>query len=170
MKLFEYQAKELFVKYGIPVPKSALVERPEGLEKPEGPGAVRTGAAASDSAADKTARAEAGAARPDSASGTVADAVATAVEGAVEETGCPCAVKAQVLRGGRGKAGLIKLAKSAGEAQSAAEELFAHPEGVPRILIEEAVNIKKELYLSVTVDPLRAEGMVIACAEGGVEI
>ncbi len=145
MKLFEYQAKELFEKYGIPVPKSALVERPAG-----------TAAGEVSVSADTTQAAK--------------GAGGASVAGAVEKTGTPCAVKAQVLRGGRGKAGLIRLAKSAEEAESAAEELFAHPEGVPRILVEEAVEIEKELYLSVTVDPLRAEGMVIACAEGGVEI
>jgi len=72
--------------------------------------------------------------------------------------------------GGRGKAGLIKLAKNKDEALQIADELFARPEGVGKLLIEEAVDIEKELYLSITLDPVNAEGLVIACAEGGVEI
>jgi succinyl-CoA synthetase beta subunit len=122
MKLFEYQAKELFERYGIPVPGRALASNPD-------------------------------------------EAAAAAAK-----VGAPCAVKSQVLTGGRGKAGLIKLAESTAEAENLARELFARPEGVPKLLFEEAVSIERELYLSITVDPLTAEGLVIACGEGGVEI
>jgi succinyl-CoA synthetase beta subunit len=62
MKLFEYQAKDLFREAGIPVPEARLVSGVSDLD------------------------------------------------GAVREVGVPCAIKAQVLQGGRGKAGLIQLA------------------------------------------------------------
>jgi succinyl-CoA synthetase beta subunit len=94
--------------------------------------------------------------------------------GAVEELGLPCAVKSQVLKGGRGKAGLVKLVRSAGEARTYAAELLtgslgaAH--GVKKILVEEAVDIARELYLSITVDPQAATALILACADGGVEI
>jgi succinyl-CoA synthetase beta subunit len=103
----------------------------------------------------------------------VCETIDQAVE-AVAELGLPCAVKSQVLQGGRGKAGLVKLVKSAEEARAYAAELLggslgaAH--GVKKILVEEAVDIARELYLSITVDPQAATALVLACADGGVEI
>jgi succinyl-CoA synthetase beta subunit len=99
--------------------------------------------------------------------------VATDMEGvkaAIRDIGLPCVIKSQVLRGGRGKAGLIQLAKSAGEAEQKAQELFASKHNVRKLLIEEAVDIARELYLAVTIDPVSATALFIACAEGGVEI
>lgn len=92
------------------------------------------------------------------------------VDTAIAEIGCPCVLKSQVLRGGRGKAGLIQVAKDAATARSKAEELFASPHKVKMLLIEEAVDIDREIYLSVTMDPVEAKAMLIGCAEGGVEI
>jgi succinyl-CoA synthetase beta subunit len=93
---------------------------------------------------------------------------------AADALGFPCAVKSQVLKGGRGKAGLVKLVRSAGEAQSYAAELLTGPlgatHGVKKILVEEAVDIARELYLSITVDPRAATALILACADGGVEI
>lgn len=100
-------------------------------------------------------------------------ALAEDAEGAARAAaslGFPCVLKSQVLRGGRGKAGLIKLVKDEAEARSVAAALFAGPHGVRRVLVEEAVDIGREIYLSITVDPERAEALVLACAEGGVEI
>lgn len=89
---------------------------------------------------------------------------------AVDSVGVPCMLKSQVLGGGRGKAGLVKIASSRADAALKAEELFASKHNVRKILVEEAVDIDRELYLSVTIDPLDARAMFIACAEGGVEI
>lgn len=121
MKLFEYQAKEVFKRHGIPVPKSVLIERPNGTTT--GAGAAEPGSAAGEATGGA------------GASSGEAHKTGGAVDEAVQQVGVPCAVKAQVLSGGRGKAGLIKIAWSPEEARSAAAELFAHPEGVPRILI-----------------------------------
>jgi len=89
---------------------------------------------------------------------------------AIQSIGLPCVIKAQVLSGGRGKAGLIQIAKSAGEAEQKAEALFASKHTVRKLLIEEAVDIARELYLAVTIDPASATALFLACAEGGVEI
>lgn len=96
------------------------------------------------------------------------------VVAAAAELGLPCAVKSQVLRGGRGKAGLVRLVKSGDEARAYGSELLggalgaAH--GVRKVLVEEAVSIDRELYLSITVDPQAATALILACADGGVEI
>jgi succinyl-CoA synthetase beta subunit len=91
-----------------------------------------------------------------------------------------CVVKAQIHAGGRGKAGGVKLARSADEAAEIASHmlgmnLVTHqtgPQGriVKRLLIEEGLEIKRELYLGLLVD--RAEGKVVfmASAAGGMEI
>ncbi len=92
------------------------------------------------------------------------------VDKAVAEIGFPCVLKSQILRGGRGKLGLIKLAKSAEEAKQIAKDLFASEYNVKIILVEEAVQMDREIYLAVTVDPVCSQAMFIACAEGGVDI
>lgn len=89
---------------------------------------------------------------------------------AIDTIGTPCAVKAQVLTGGRGKAGLIRFAATGEEAAKTARELFASNHGIRKLLLEEAVEIDRELYIAVTVDPVEAGAVLMACAEGGVEI
>ena len=89
---------------------------------------------------------------------------------AAKAIGFPCVLKAQVYSGGRGKAGLIKVAKTEGDALTIAKALFSSPAGVKTILVEQAVDIERELYLSVTVDPKASKALYLACAEGGVEI
>jgi len=91
-----------------------------------------------------------------------------------------CVVKAQVYAGGRGKAGFVKLVKSADEARAAAQFMLTHrmtsyqtgPEGVPVsvLLVAPGVEIAKEYYLGMTVDRGRNTVTIIASAEGGVEI
>jgi succinyl-CoA synthetase beta subunit len=91
-----------------------------------------------------------------------------------------CVVKAQVYAGGRGKAGFVKLVKSAEEARKAAEFMLTHkmtsyqtgPEGVPVsvLIVAPGVDIAKEYYLGITVDRGRGTATMIASAEGGVEI
>lgn len=89
-------------------------------------------------------------------------------------------VKAQIHAGGRGKAGGVKLAKSIDEVKSFASGLLGRilvthqtgPEGkeVHRLLIEEASDIEKEYYLSLTVDRKTAQVVMMGSAEGGMEI
>jgi succinyl-CoA synthetase beta subunit len=82
-------------------------------------------------------------------------------------------VKAQVLVGGRGKAGGIKLAESPDEAHAHAEAMLGKPlKGliVERVLIEEALDIQREYYLSVTVDRTTKQVMMMASARGGIDI
>ena len=91
-----------------------------------------------------------------------------------------CVVKAQVYAGGRGKAGFVKLVKSAAEARQAAQFMLSHrmtspqtgPEGVPVnvLIVAPGVDIAKEYYLGITVDRGRNTSTMIASAEGGVEI
>jgi succinyl-CoA synthetase beta subunit len=89
-------------------------------------------------------------------------------------------VKAQIHAGGRGKAGGVKLAKSPDEAASLAEKILGMKlvtpqtgeEGriVRRLLIEEGLDIKRELYLSFLVDRTAAAPVFTASAAGGMEI
>lgn len=85
----------------------------------------------------------------------------------------PVAVKAQVLVGGRGKAGGIKLAGTADEARErAAEILGMNLKGhiVEKVLVEPQLKIDKELYVSITVDANVKKALVITSAHGGVNI
>ncbi|HEV2294479.1 MAG TPA: ADP-forming succinate--CoA ligase subunit beta [Tepidisphaeraceae bacterium] len=89
-------------------------------------------------------------------------------------------VKAQVYAGGRGKAGFVKLVKSAQEAREAASFMLSNrmvsyqtgPEGVPVsvLIVAPGVDIAREYYLGITLDRARATATMIASAEGGVEI
>lgn len=92
------------------------------------------------------------------------------LDGAFAEVGFPCVLKSQVLSGGRGKAGLIKVVKDAESAKATAKALFESEHNVRMLLVEEAVDIDREIYLSITVDPVESKIMLIGCAEGGVEI
>jgi succinyl-CoA synthetase beta subunit len=82
-------------------------------------------------------------------------------------------VKAQVLVGGRGKAGGIKFASSVEEVESAAKTLLGSEikgERVGAVLIEPKLDISRELYLGVTWDRSERSPVVIASSEGGVNI
>jgi succinyl-CoA synthetase beta subunit len=122
VKLFEYQAKDLFEEAGIAVPKRKLIKDLSELD------------------------------------------------GAMESVGLPCVVKAQVLRGGRGKAGLIRFASTAGEARTNSEQILGSPANVGSLLVEQALDIEREIYLSITADPVSGSALIMASAEGGVEI
>lgn len=97
-----------------------------------------------------------------------------------DEIGPKVVLKAQVHAGGRGKGGGIKLANSSQEAEKNAKEmigmtLVTHqtgPEGklVKRILVEEALDIDRELYIGIVIDRAREAPVVMASSEGGVEI
>ena len=122
MKLFEYQAKELFREAGIEVPKSALIDEQSDFSA------------------------------------------------AIAGLTAPYVIKAQVLSGKRGKAGLIRFADNAAKAEAEAKSLFGCGHGVKKILVVQDFNIARELYLAITVDPVRAKALVISCAEGGMDI
>ncbi|MFI4921663.1 MAG: ADP-forming succinate--CoA ligase subunit beta [Gammaproteobacteria bacterium] len=133
MNLHEYQAKQLFAEYGIPVPR--------GIPAKSAPEAV---------------------------------AAAQSLGGAL------WVVKAQVHAGGRGKAGGVKLCRTADEVRAAAEgmlgkRLHTHqtgPEGLPigSLLVEAGSDIERELYLSVLADRNREELVFMASAAGGMDI
>jgi succinyl-CoA synthetase beta subunit len=125
MKLHEYQSKQIFARYGIPIPK----------------GKVAT----------------------------------TAVEARniANELGGRVVVKSQVLVGGRGKAGGIRLAKDPHEAEDIATQILAMEiKGLPvrKVLVDEAANISKEIYLGVTNDRAARRPVMMASSAGGVEI
>jgi succinyl-CoA synthetase beta subunit len=133
MKLFEYQAKEIFKRAGIPVPRSIRIIRPENY--PSGEGEINR-----------------------------------QVTSAGEELGLPLVIKSQVLMGGRGKAGLIPFIREAGQLVPAIHRLFSHEIPVPSVLAESAVSIDREIYLAITADPPSGRALILASAEGGVEI
>jgi succinyl-CoA synthetase beta subunit len=125
MDLHEYQAKECFARYGIPV-----------------------------------------------ARGQVA-ATAAEAEGAAERLGPPVVVKAQVLTGGRGKAGGVKLCRSASQARAAAQEILGmdiRGHTVRTLLVDPAADIRGELYLAVADDRAARRPLIMASAAGGMDI
>ncbi|MEE8398547.1 MAG: ADP-forming succinate--CoA ligase subunit beta [Desulfobacterales bacterium] len=133
MKIHEYQAKELFKTYDIPIPDGGVAFNPK-------------------------------------------DAAGVA-EGL---GGYPVVVKAQIHAGGRGKGGGVKLAQSRDEARQLAGEiigmtLVTHqtgPEGrqVKKVLVEQGLNIAKELYLSIVPDRATAKIVIMASEAGGMDI
>src|SRR5881296_1295014 len=85
----------------------------------------------------------------------------------------PCAVKAQVLVGGRGKAGGIRFARTLDEAREAARSILGMtigPYTVRQVYAQEMLDIAKELYLSITIDRSARAPLLIASATGGMEI
>lgn len=122
MKLYEYQAKQVFKEAHIPIPNSLLIENESELSE------------------------------------------------ALNQINLPCVIKSQVLSGGRGKAGLISFVTTKEKAISEVNRLFNHEMKIKRLLIEQAVDIKQEIYVSITVDPLLATGLLIVSAEGGIDI
>ena len=102
------------------------------------------------------------------------------VKAAAAELGGRCVVKAQIHAGGRGKAGGVKLAKSPEDAVEKASEILGKnlvthqtgPEGrqVRWVLVEQGVNIERELYLGMVLDRAQSRVTTICSSEGGVEI
>jgi len=103
-----------------------------------------------------------------------------AVKAAQEIGGNVWVVKAQIHAGGRGKGGGVKVAKSLDEVKSLSSgilgmNLVTHqtgPEGktVKRLLIEQGINIDKELYVGITLDRAQSKNVVMVSTEGGMEI
>jgi succinyl-CoA synthetase beta subunit len=125
MKLHEYQSKQIFAKYGIPIPKGRVA------------------------------------------------ATASEAKAIAEELGGRVVIKSQVLVGGRGKAGGVKLAKDPGEAEQLATQILAMEiKGLPvrKVLVDEAAAIESEIYFSITNDRAARKPVMIASAAGGMEI
>src|SRR6476659_6545956 len=125
MDLYEYQGKQLFKQFGIPVSEGRLATTPE------------------------EARA------------------------AAEELGGPVVVKAQVLTGGRGKAGGVKLADDPADAEQKARDIIGldiRGHLVEKVWIERASDIAKEYYLSITFDRGAKQPLFMFTTQGGVEI
>jgi len=121
MKLFEYQGKQLFGKYGVSIPKGKIVEKKSDLS----------------------------------------DFV------------FPCILKAQVLIGGRGKAGGIQTADNindANEKLSQIQGMSIRGLSVKKVLAEEKIGIKKELYLSITLDRSKRMPLIMMSGKGGMDI
>ncbi len=99
----------------------------------------------------------------------------TAVEAKhiAEELGGRVVIKSQVLVGGRGKAGGIKVAKSTAEAEQLAQQILAMEiKGLPvrKVLVDEAAAIEHEVYFSITNDRAAKKPVMIASAAGGIDI
>ena len=125
MKLHEYQSKQLFARYGIPIPKGRVA------------------------------------------------ATSNEAKHIAEELGSRVVIKSQVLVGGRGKAGGIRLAKNPEEAEEFASQILAMEiKGLPvrKVLVDEAANIDKEIYLGITNDRTARKPVMMASASGGVDI
>lgn len=125
MKLHEYQSKQLFAKYGIPIPKGRVA------------------------------------------------ATAAEAKQIASELGGRVVIKSQVLVGGRGKAGGIKLANDPNEAEQLADKILAMEiKGLPvrKVLVDEASSIDQEIYLGITNDRAAKKPVIMASAAGGVDI
>src|SRR6478672_13297354 len=125
MDLYEYQGKQLFAKFGIPVSEGRVATTPD------------------------EARA------------------------AAEELGGQVVVKAQVMTGGRGKAGGVKLADDPGDAEQKAKDIIGldiRGHVVEKLWIESASDIAKEYYLSITFDRGAKQPLFMFTTQGGVEI
>ncbi|MHC1740963.1 MAG: ADP-forming succinate--CoA ligase subunit beta [Anaerolineaceae bacterium] len=125
MKLHEYQSKQIFARYGIPVPRGRIA-------------------------------------------GTSSE-----VKQIADELGGRVVVKSQVLVGGRGKAGGIRLAKTSAEAQEIATAILGMEiKGLPvrKVLVDEAVTIVKEFYIGIVNDRIHQVPVLIASGAGGMDI
>jgi succinyl-CoA synthetase beta subunit len=90
-----------------------------------------------------------------------------------DELGGRVVIKSQVLVGGRGKAGGIRLAKSSKESEELASQILAMEiKGLPvrKVLVDEAANIEKEIYLGITNDRAARKPVLMASSAGGVDI
>ena len=96
------------------------------------------------------------------------------------ELGAPIVIKAQVLTGGRGEAGGVKIAKTSDESRNISQDMFGKilvtkqtgPQGVKvrKVLVEKLADIKRELYFSIVIDRTTSRPTVIASKRGGMSI
>jgi succinyl-CoA synthetase beta subunit len=100
-------------------------------------------------------------------------ATATEARQIAEELGGRVVIKSQVLVGGRGKAGGIRVAKSTKEAEEFATQILGMEiKGLPvrKVLVDEAANIDQEIYLGITNDRAARRPVIMASSAGGIEI
>ncbi|HEY5386814.1 MAG TPA: ADP-forming succinate--CoA ligase subunit beta, partial [Thermoleophilia bacterium] len=105
---------------------------------------------------------------PSRVAGTVAEA-----EAAADDLGLPVAVKAQVKTGGRGKAGGVRVCRTAAEVTEAATEIMGmsiRGHVVRTLLVEQGVEVERELYLAISSSRALRGPVLIFCREGGVDI
>ena len=98
---------------------------------------------------------------------------AAAARAAAEELGCPVVVKAQVLVGGRGKAGGVKLADTPEEAGRKARDIFGltiKDLEVNKVLVARAVDIEREFYAGMLFDRVSRRPLMMVSPAGGVDI
>ena len=98
---------------------------------------------------------------------------ATEAEKIAKKIGFPVVIKSQVLVGGRGKAGGIRVAKNASEAKQHAQDILDLTiKGLPvrMVLVDQAADIKTEIYLGITNDRAARKPVMMASAAGGVDI
>jgi succinyl-CoA synthetase beta subunit len=98
---------------------------------------------------------------------------ASEAEKIAKKIGFPVVIKSQVLVGGRGKAGGIKVAKNAKEAKQHAQdilELTIKDLPVRMVLVDQAADIKTEIYLGITNDRAARKPVMMASSAGGVDI
>ena len=98
---------------------------------------------------------------------------ATQAREIAQRLGGPVVVKSQVLVGGRGKAGGIKLAQTPDETEAIADQILGmniKNYTVKRVLVDEAADIQKEIYLGMIIDRVRRRVVMMVSSEGGVEI
>lgn len=98
---------------------------------------------------------------------------AAEAEKIAKKIGFPVVIKSQVLVGGRGKAGGIRVAKNAGEAKKHAKDILDLTiKGLPvrMVLVDQAADIKTEIYLGITNDRAARKPVIMASAAGGVDI
>lgn len=94
-------------------------------------------------------------------------------QNAVKEIGKKAVLKVQIPIGGRGKAGGIRLVSDPEEAKKVASELLGRDiRGfkVNRLLVEEALEIEREMYMGVTIDPQKGKRVFMFCDSGGMDI
>jgi succinyl-CoA synthetase beta subunit len=92
---------------------------------------------------------------------------------AAEKLGGPVAVKAQVLTGGRGKAGGIKVVEEPEDVEEVARQILGmeiRGHKVRRVLVEAGAEIESEMYLSIMVDRAAKKSLILFSTEGGVDI
>jgi len=97
----------------------------------------------------------------------------TEVQAAAEQLGFPVVIKAQVLTGGRGKAGGVKLVRNADEATAASEKILGMDiKGytVEKVLVAQGVSFVSEIYAGITIDRNTKSAVFMVSREGGVEI
>ncbi|MGI6284369.1 ADP-forming succinate--CoA ligase subunit beta [Neomoorella humiferrea] len=98
---------------------------------------------------------------------------AAAAAEAAAQLGSEVVIKSQILQGGRGKAGGIKFAATPEAAREAAAAILGSQlkaETVSKLLVEEKLAIARELYLAITIDPVKASPLIMASAAGGMDI